>query len=594
MKLQFNKLFYGSAVASALFMSSCVSKPKVEVAVDKGETPAVEAKGYEFPTTDTTWKTLSLREKIGQTMILVSNRYTHEKAFDGDLSKFVEKYPIGGLFMADWHFKDYGDKSIPYEVKLRKAMEDYQAASKYPLFFTEDFERGLGLTYKDYTHMPAEMSLGAANEPKLAYDYGKSISTEAKTLGINWLLHPVADLNMNPLHPLVIERSISDNPDIALPLLKEQIKGIHDQSVVSTVKHFPGDGATIRDQHLITSENTLSWDEWNKTFGKVFQGLIDDGAPSIMVGHLRFPAFQKDSSKGYLLPATLSSEIIQDLLKEKMKFKGVVMSDALNMGGSAGYYANEIETSVASFAAGVDIVLWPKPAYMDTVEARILRGEIPMSRLDDAVQRVWSIREKFGLLQKPDTIFSTYSDEQRAFVAKTGQAVADKAMTLVRNKIGAIPVTPKDTNILMINISYTDKTDKFETAKKLFEDRGHKVELWYGASFYDWGWRVDYFEKYDKIIICFENRYFDPLGTSYFKNHEALSMWMVNMMNQENVIGVSFSNPYYVSFYMDRCPSLINAYSSDSFSQEALVKAITGEIPFRGKSPVELTDDVLN
>lgn len=592
MKFKLPNLLFGTAIASTFFLASCGETPTTERPVENSA-PAPVATGYEFPTTDTTWKTLSLREKIGQTMIIVSNRYFHEQSFEGDLKKFVESYPIGGLFMADWHFKGYGDQSIPYEVRLKQAMEDYQSASKYPLFFTEDFERGLGLSYKEYTHMPAEMSLGAANDPQLAYDYGKSVATESQSLGINWLLHPVADLNMNPLHPLVIERSIADKSEIALPLLQQQIKGIHDQSVISTVKHFPGDGATIKDQHLITSANTLSMDDWEKTFGKVFQGLIDEGAPSIMVGHLRFPAYQKDTSRGYLLPATLSSEIIQDLLKEKMQFKGVVMSDALNMGGSAGYYANELETSVASFAAGVDIVLWPQPQYMDTVEARILRGEIPMSRLDDAVKRVWSIREKFGLLKKPDTLFSTYTDEQRAFVQTTGQAVADKAVTLVRNDIDAIPVTAKDTNLLLINISYTDKTNIFKTTKELLEKKGHTVELWYGSSFFQWGWQMNYFDKYDKIIICFENRYFDPLGTSYFKNHEALSMWTVNMMNQKKVIGVSFSNPYYVKFYMDRCPSLINVYSSDEFSQKALVKAITGEIPFKGTSPVELTNEVL-
>src|SRR5690606_23491504 len=130
----------------------------------------------------------------------------------------------------------------------------------------------------------------------------------------------------------------------------------------------------------------------------------NDGCPAIMVGHLQFPAYQTQTIDGVLPPATLSKEIIQDLLKTKMGFSGVVISDAMNMGGTAGFYENPLERSIECFIAGTDMILWPDLAYMDTVEARILRGEISMERLDDAVERIWAIREHFNLLEKQSQI----------------------------------------------------------------------------------------------------------------------------------------------------------------------------------------------
>jgi len=589
-------LTYATVFSSAVFIQCSQPEKNTENAENSIQDQiTLNAIGYDFTPTDTTWKSLSLREKIGQTMIVRSHYYTeHTQNGTISLDRFLVKYPIGGLFMADWHFSGSGPKNIPAIQKLHKAIEEYHKASKYPIIISEDFERGLS-KYEGYTHMPAEMSIGAANSKEFAYNFGKTLALESKDLGLNWLLHPVADLNMNPLHSLVIERAISDDADRALPLLQQQIKGMHDNGVVSTIKHFPGDGATIRDQHLITSANNLSLGEWSNTFGKVFQGLINEGAPSIMVGHIRFPAYQKETLKGLKPPASLSKEIMVDLLKDKMKFGGVVMSDALNMGGAAGYYANELETAIKSFEAGADIILWPGLAYMDSVEARILRGEIPMSRLDDAVQRVWGVREKFGLLKKKESPFTPLTEPAKEEIAESTQKLADKAITLIKDANKDLPLTPKkDSSILLVNISYTDKSADFELTKTLLEEKGFKVTLRYLLSFYEFGWQIDtYFKQFDKIIVCFENKYFDPLGVSLFKNHEALSLWCVNMLPREKVIGISYSNPYYNNFYLETAPLLINAYSSDPFSQRAVVKTLTGEIPFEGTSPVKLDHDIM-
>lgn len=551
-----------------------------------------KAKPFNFVAKDTSWKSLSLREKIGQTMIVRAYHNAHVEQF-GSIENMMQEYPIGGLFVPFWDYlyTPPRDSVIP---RIKHAIKAYNDASRFPMIVTEDFERGVGSTYNEFTHMPAEMALGAANKPELAKQFGNAIAKESNSMGINWLLHPLTDLNMNPLQDLVIERAISDDADRAYPLLKAQIQGMKDQHVVATIKHFPGDGATIKNQHLITSANNLSVSDWNASFGTLFQKMINDGAPSIMVGHIRFPAYQKETKNGILLPASLSEELIQGLLKDKMQFKGVVMSDAMNMGGAAGYYKNELETSIEAFKAGVDMVLWPTLKYMDSVEVRIKRGEIPMSRLDDAVERIWAVREYYGLLKKKDGIFYELTENDKNEIKEAATQVANKAVTLLSDPKHT-PLKPSENKRLaMVNISFEDRTTALQYTKKLLEDKGFVVDtLIHNPNFLEWDTRLDYFKQFDKVFVAFENRYFSPLGASLLKDKEALGLWTMGMLPQDKIIAVSYSNPYYVNFYFENAYIKINAYSLDTFSQKAVIDALTGEIPFVGTSPVKLDHDVL-
>lgn len=581
-----NKLVGLTLVCSVLTMTQC-SNPSEQ----NGQKPAEK---FVFEAKDTSWKSLSVREKIGQTMMVNATYFNHLKMGDGDMKKFMEKYPIGSVFIPNWYYNENGGKDGDIYALIAKAIKDYNDAAKYPVLVSEDFERGMGETYSKYTHMPAGMSLGAANDEELAYNFGKSIAMESKEMGYNWLLHPVCDLNMNPLQELVIERSVSDSAELAIPLLKKQMKGLHDQNVISTVKHFPGDGVTMRNQHLVTTANSLSEKEWRATFGKLFQSMIDAGAASIMVGHIQLPFYQKEKINGLLPPATLSKELMVDLLKGEMGFEGVVITDALNMGGCAGYYPTELEVSVQCFIAGADVVLWPDLTYMDTVEARINRGEIPMSRLDDAVKRVWAMRERFNFIQKSDTLFTEMTQADKDLVFETGSKLAEKAVTLLEDRNNDIPLTAeKCKKILLMPISYEDKGKTFEFTKKELEKRGFEVDMLVSPHFYQWGWRIDSLYTYDKVFICFENRYFHPIGTPFFKDHEAFGVWTANMLDPNKRIAVSYSNPFLVNFYEEIASMKVNAYSCDSFSQRAVVKALCGEIPFTGKSPVKLNPEEL-
>jgi len=552
-----------------------------------------KAISYNFTPKDTTWKSLTLREKIGQTMIIRAY-YDEQIQQYGTIENMIKKYPIGGIFIPDWKFL-YVKPRENVINNIKNTVVEYENASRFPLIITEDFERGVGSTYYEYTHMPSLMALGATNSPALAEKFGNAIAKEASTLGINWLLHPVSDLNMNPLQNLVVERAISDDANRAYPLLKAQIEGMKKQGVVATIKHFPGDGATMKNQHFITSANNLSINDWNASFGTLFQNLINDGTACIMVGHIRFPAYQKEKLKGVYPPATLSKELMQDLLKDKMKFNGVIMSDALNMGGVGGYYKNELETSIESFKAGVDLVLWPSLSYLDSLEVRIKRGDIPMSRLDDAVERIWGVREHYGLLNKKKTILYSISDAEENEIKEIAQIVANNAVTLLADNQNEIPLNPnKIKKIAIVNLSHIDRTKEFAYTQKLLNKKGFAVDtLIHNPIFFAWQDNISFFDQYDKIIVAFENRYFNPLGTSMLKNEESLGLWTMGMLPQEKIIAISYSNPYYVNFYFDNASIRINAYSIDTFSQKAVVDALTGEINFKGTSPVKLDHEIM-
>jgi len=547
------------------------------------------------------WKQLTLREKIGQTMMVLSDYKTHKEIGGGSLDSFFVKYPVGGLFIAEWYRENYKPKKqMPYYESVPKMIQEYNAAAPFALFISEDFEKGAGYYYDNCTKTPAIMALGAANNPELAYAYGKVVSQESRALGFNWLLHPVADLNMNPLHPLIIERAISDKYEIALPILREQARAMKNCGIISTIKHFPGDGATIRDQHLITSANNLSMAEWRSTFGKMFDALIKDEVPSIMIGHIQFPAYQRDSIDGVLPPATLSKDIMTKLLKNEMGYRGVLMSDAMNMGGAMGYYPSVFEASVQSFVAGCDMILWPDLAFMDTVEARILRGEIPMSRLDDAVERIWALREKYGFLEKTEVVTPLPADHA-SYTEEKMTALAESAVTVIQDKNNDIPLdTQNIKKIMLINISYVDsfvvhglpKRDRkkdFEIIQKELIKKGFDVSL--ELDFHLWnGHELD---KYDKFIVCFENSFFDPVGSPFLKGREAFFLWKVKTLPKEKVIAVSFSNPYYNTFYLGTNPLLINAYSRDAFMQKAVVKVLMGDVKATAKSPVDLWNPIM-
>lgn len=541
---------------------------------------------------DTSWKQLTLREKIGQTMLMKTDPKMEMELGNGSYKTLLEKYPVGGFFVANWVVNQYAqpDSAISY---IKSLVRTYAENTKIPLVFQEDYESGVGHSVKGLAKMPCLMAVGATGDTSLAYDYGKSIAMESRSLGMNWLLHPVADLNMNSLTSLVTSRSVSDNAEFAINMLKQQIKAMHRQGVAATIKHFPGDGVDYLDQHMVTTNNSLTMDEWWKKHGYVFQELINSGADAVMTGHITLSHYQKEKIDGFLPPATLSKELTTDLLKGTMGFKGVVISDALEMGGFQQYYPTRISSQIACFEAGTDMLLWPDYAYMDTLEAKIKRNEIPMSRLDDAVARVWALKEKLGILKKDYKIFHDLNDSAKTFVTMTAERIAEKSITLVSNRKEIVPMKVEKGKRIYFGI-VTPKANResevknFRTTIEAFEKLGYIVDTVLTNDVLNPS--LDMVSKYDRMIYAFIRAPFNPFSSKILNDDEAFTVWKISSLPPNKVITISYGDAYIHHRYFRRVGASINVYNSNPFSQIAVVKALTGQIPFLGKSPVILHD----
>lgn len=465
----------------------------------------------------------------------------------------------------------------------RRLLSRYADNAEIPMLITSDFENGCGSMLKGLTILPYMMSLGAANSEELAYDYGRATALEARSVGANWTFSPVSDLNLNFRNPLVNVRGISDDPDLACRLLRQVVRGMQDNGLAACAKHFPGDGVDWRDQHIVTTNNTLSMEDWKRLSGRIFQELIDEGVCSIMAGHITLPAYQTKESNGMYLPATLSSELICDLLKGEMGFDGVVVTDAMDMGGFNGWYPTREQTEIEAFKAGCDMLLWPTPGYVDRLVSAVESGEIPMARLDDAVSRILRMKARMGLFDAPS--LRPLSREDQRFVRDVQRRVADASITLLRDGMGLFPMTP-DTRRRIALIPVTHHAPAMEEARllaRLLRERGFAVDE------YPEGIADAQIDGYDLVFYALFSRPFRPIGFLDFLGPEAVKVQRSLQYGAEKTLVVSFGSPYFAEQYFERALTCVNAYSMLAPTVEAFVRAACGDIPFTGFSPVKLS-----
>lgn len=512
---------------------------------------------------------LSLREKILQTVVIRINK-----------DKFVPDQ-VGAAFFFGEIITEADEMGIE---QAKSTLEQYIDNAKIPILITSDFENGCGSMLKGLTPLPYLMSLGAANSEEIAYNYGKATALEARSVGANWSFSPVCDLNINKRNPLINVRGISDDPKLAIRLLKQVIRGMQENGLAACAKHFPGDGLDYRDQHIVTTNNTLNFDEWKKMSGRVFQELIDDGVYSVMAGHITLPSYQKEIfENGMKLPATLSHELISNLLKKEMGYNGVVVTDALGMGGFNGWYESIQRAEIESFKAGCDMMLWPSKDYVKNMTEAVENGYVSMERLDDAVTRILEMKEKLGLFDK-DNHAIKLSEEDFAFVKKTQQDTAEHSVTLIRDNGKFFPMSPDKIKKVAV-VPITHHLPSFEEAELLCDElrtRGFEV------TYFKDGMKENDIDEHDLVIYAVFSRPFRPMGFIDFHSAEAGKVRAYLTYGTKKSMIVSFGSPYFGNQYFERAVTYVNAYSMVSPSVKAFVRAAVGEIPFGDFSPVEL------
>lgn len=370
---------------------------------------------------------LTLLEKIGQLFMPAAFINDSEDEII-KLENLIKNHNIGGLCFfhsrASAATNYEGKKKVIYYEQslntLNKLIERYQKATKYPLIIAIDAEWGLAMRIENTPQYPYAITLGAmAGRNELIFEVGKNIAKDCKLAGIHWNLSPVVDINNNPNNPVIGYRSFGENRDLVTEKALAYIKGTQSEGVLTSIKHFPGHGDTATDSHLgipiisKTKEELIA----NELFP--FQKLIDEGVDSVMVGHLSVPAL----ANGKKTPSSISKEIIKGLLRNEMGFKGVVISDALNMHAVSKDYPEPGELEWLAFDAGNDIL-----CFAENVEdgiKRIQKNAIA-SQIEESFERVWRLKET--TLAKSTRVPS--EEIEFASASKLNRKIAEASLTI--------------------------------------------------------------------------------------------------------------------------------------------------------------------
>jgi len=534
---------------------------------------------------------LTLRQKIGQTCQIHGKDLGNRDA--EALAAFFAERPVGSVFLGSEVIGPVGEAA----EGLRRLISRAQGASPIPLSVAGDLENGAGGAIRGLTSFPHLLALGALDDPAAAYDYGKWTAAEACRVGFNWTFGPVVDLAFNWLNPIVSVRGLGRAPEKVAALGAALVRGCQDHGLSATAKHFPGDGVDFRDQHLCVSTNSLSRAEWERSFGLVYERCFAAGVHAVMAGHVALPWREPGTGTGRApLPATTSRAILDGLLRERMGYDGVVVSDALIMAGFRGRGAKRADLIVEAFNAGIDVMLWPGDDYFELMERAVEEGRVSEARLDRSVARILAMKARQGLF---DVGFAEEAQEQETSVPEIwtepgavafARDVAERSLTLVGDRAGLLPLaaTPgRRVQVLLATASDRGVEARIEPLLEALRERGLEVSLHVNGNCLDLRKREEAGETFDILLAVFD------LWTHGFKNTMrpvgplAECLWTLQGVESAKPVVVSFGSPYLL-YDMPWAETYVNAYSGGPSTCRALVRALFGEIPFAGRSPVAL------
>jgi beta-N-acetylhexosaminidase len=505
-------------------------------------------------------------------------------------------------------------RNQPYEAA--ELLNRLQQSSELPLIFAADFERGVSMRLYGATVFPHAMAFGAAGKLEDAEGFGRITALEARAIGVHWNFFPDADVNSNPANPIINTRSFGEDPQQVGELVAAYVKGAHEGGMLTTVKHFPGHGDTATDSHLGVAQVTGDRARLDSVELPPFRRGIEAGVDSVMVAHVTVPALETDANR----VATTSSAIVTGLLKDQMKFKGIVVTDALDMAGLTRMYANDIgRASVDSFKAGNDLLLIPvdlDASFRSMVQA-VKSGEIPPQRLDESVRKILELKASLGLQKArlvdlnllPKTIGKP---ENLAF----GQRVADEAVTVVRDNGRVLPLHSTVTgtagpalpyqsvvevrNRLVVVIFSEDlRTDSGRMLERQILARVPDVRVIYVDTRSAAGMSADVLAAVDAAEHVVAAVYVIPTagrviaGAGGLKNGVAMADASATLLNAvlehagPRTAVLAMGNPYLAQDF----PSVQNylcTFSNATVSEVAVVKALFGEIPTHGHLPVTI------
>ncbi len=550
---------------------------------------------------------LSLEEKVGQ-VFMIWCRASFLNAESPEYLQWreaMQKYHVGSFAMTVHVDGPFLLRSEPYEAA--ELLNRLQHDSKLPLLFAADFERGVATRLMGTTNFPHAMAFGADGKHEDAEMSGRITAQEARAIGIHWNFYPDADVNSNPANPIINTRSFGEDPKQVGDLASAYIKGAHEGGMLTTVKHFPGHGDTATDSHLGVASVNVDRAHLDSTELPPFRQAIAAGVDSVMVAHVTVPALDSDPNH----VATISPAVVSDLLEKQLGFKGIIVTDALDMAGLTHLFASNIgRAAVEAFKAGNDLLLIPADlaASYDAMLKAARSGEISRQRLDRSVLKILKIKASLGLNASRTVDLSALSvsvgkPDHLAF----GQQVADSAITLVRDNGKVLPLKSKGTinallpymakeethnNVVAILFSDDVRSDSGRAFGREFRSRIPDAHVLYVDPRIASGMSEEVLKAVDEAKTVIAAVYVIPTAGKV-GNSVAMTDAAGSLLQQvlDHAAGrtavVAMGNPYLASDF-PKIENYMCTFSNATVSEMGAVKALFGEIPIRGHLPVTI------
>ncbi|WP_170227078.1 glycoside hydrolase family 3 N-terminal domain-containing protein [Luteibaculum oceani] len=510
--------------------------------------------------------TLTVREKIGQLFMVAaySNRGPEHEA---ELKMQIEKYGIGGLIF----FQGGPGRQLNMHKRLSKS-------SKLPLLIGIDAEWGLNMRLDSTYGIQRNMVLGATQNPILAQEAGAAIGAQCRALDIDINFAPVCDVNSNAANPVINSRSFGEDRFWVAKLSGAFARGMESSGVMACAKHFPGHGDTDSDSHktLPTVGHGLARLDSIELYP--FKYLFKAGVSSVMVAHLNVPAMEPSG-----LPSTLSSKIVHGWLKDSLNYKGLIFTDALNMKGVADAYPAGI-TDLKALQAGADVLLFPLdvPKAIAEIEAAILRGDIPMDRLDEACLKILKAKQH----QMEQAFVDTPSMEEiksPKSMESLRTKIAEASITLLKNEAN-LPIDPLDKDVAVIGVGRGTKP-----FLNVVEDLS-AIPTGFAENPYSNKPLIAKLSKRERVVLVMDGSQYK--GKSNYGLGPAELGLISELAPKTKLILVWMGNPYALTEMpenlLGELKGLVLGYQDIKEQHLAAAKALLGVIPFKGKLPVTL------
>lgn len=567
--------------------------------------PASAARGDKWA--DKTLRKLTVEEKVGQ-VFMIWCRVSFLNVESAEYLQWLEamqKYHVGSFAMSVHVDGPFLLRTEPYETA--ELLNRLQRESRLPLLFAADFERGVSTRLLGTTNFPHAMAFGADGQTEDAETFGRITAQEARAVGVHWNFFPDADVNSNPANPIINTRSFGEDPKQVGDLVTAYIKGAREAGMLTTVKHFPGHGDTATDSHLGVASVNGDRAHLDSIELPPFRQAIAAGVDSVMVAHVTVPALDSDPNH----VASISAAVVSDLLEKQLGFKGLIVTDALDMAGLTHLFASNIgRAAVEAFKAGNDLLIIPADlgASYESMLKAVRSGEISPERLDHSVLKILKLKGGLGLNKARTVDLSAIATavgkpENIAF----GQQVADAAITLVRDNGKVLPLkskgtakgglpymTREETHNQVVAVLFSDdvRTESGRAFGREFRARIPDARVIYVDPRSAAGMSDEVLKAVDEAQTVVAAVYVIPtagkIGNSVGMA-DATGMLLQQVLDHaaEKTAVVAMGNPYLASDFA-KIENYMCTFSNATVSEVGAIKALFGEIPIRGHLPVTI------